>query len=190
MAPAGRRPGPRTSSEDILGAARRLFAAHGYRATTVRAIAAEAGVTPAMINHFYGGKRAVFVAAVRLPIDPAEIVAGALAGPRAEFPQRFVRMFVAAWSDPVTGPGLRSVLRSAMSDEEQAAAMRTFAGSVLLPRVAAGLGVPPDRVAVAISIMIGSAVARSLLGIEALAELTDDEVIARYVPAVRAALGL
>ena len=186
----GRRPGPGTTSEDILAAARRLFAERGYRATTVRAIASEAGVTPAMINHFYGGKRQVFVAAIRMPFDPAALLASLLDGPRAEFPDRFVRAFVTAWSDPTTGPALRTMLRSAMTDDEQGAALRAFAGGVMLPRVTAALGVPADRAATAMSIMIGCAVARSLIGIEALATLDDEDVIARYAPAVRTSLGL
>jgi AcrR family transcriptional regulator len=188
MAPAGRRPGPGTSSEDILTAARGLFARHGYQGTTVRAIASEAGVTPAMIHHFFGGKRQVFLAAVHMPIDPAEIFTALLDGPREEFPQRFVHTFIADWSNPATGPALSSVLRSAMTDDEQAAALRTFAGSVMLTRIAADLAVPPDRMAVALSIMLGAALTRSILGVEQLAALSDAEVVKLYVPAVRAAL--
>ena len=188
MARAGRRPGASTSSAEILAAARRLFAERGYRATTVRAIAAAAGVTPAMIHHFYGSKHQVFLAAIRMPLDPARVLAELLAGPRAEFPERFVRTFVAAWADPETGPALRSMVRSAISDDEHAAALRAFASGVLLPRVAAALEVTEDRMAAALSIMIGQAVARSILRVDQLAALADDEVVARYVPAVRAAL--
>ena len=46
----------------MLRAARTLFAERGYQATTVRAIAAAAGVTPAMIHHFFGSKQRVFLA--------------------------------------------------------------------------------------------------------------------------------
>jgi len=188
MARVGRRPGASTSSADILAAARRLFAERGYQATTVRAIAAAAGVTPAMIHHFYGSKRQVFLAAIRMPLDPVQVLGGMLDGPRAEFPERFVRTFVAAWTNPETGPALRSMVRSAISDEEHAAALRAFASSVLLPSGAAALELSQDRLAAALSIMIGQAVARSIIRIEQLAALSDDEVVARYVPAVRAAL--
>jgi AcrR family transcriptional regulator len=188
MAPAGRRPGTQTSSADILAAARRLFGERGYRDTTVRAIAAAAGVTPAMIHHFYGSKHQVFLAAIRMPLDPAEVLTHLLAGPRTEFPERLVRRFVAVWSDPGTGPAMRGVIRAAVSDEEHAAALRAFAGGVLIPRAAAALEVPPDHLAAAMSIMIGQAVGRSIIGIPQLAALSDEEVVERYVPAVRAAL--
>jgi AcrR family transcriptional regulator len=188
MARVGRRPGASTSSADILAAARGLFAERGYRAVTVRAIAEQAGVTPAMIHHFFGSKHEVFLAAIRMPIDPAEILARLLDGPRAGFPERFVRTFVAAWSDPATGPALRGMLRSALSDEEHAAALRGFAGAILLPRAAVALEVPADHLAAAMSIMIGQAVGRSMIGIDQLVALSDEEVVERYVPAVRAAL--
>jgi hypothetical protein len=81
------------------------------------------------------------------------------------------------------------MLRSAITDEEHAAALRTFASSVMIPHAAAGLGVPPERVATAVSIMLGQALARSMLGIDVLADLADEQVVAYYVPAVRAALG-
>ena len=188
MARVGRRPGASTSSADILAAARRLFAAHGYQATTVRAIAAAAGVTPAMIHHFYGSKRQVFLAAIRMPLDPVQVLAGLRTGPPEEFPERFVRTFVGAWADPETGPALRSMVRSAIADDEQAAALRAFASSELLAPTAAALRLPADRLAAALSIMIGQAVARSIIRIDQLVALSDEEVVARYVPAVRAAL--
>jgi AcrR family transcriptional regulator len=188
VARVGRRPGTTSTEQDVLDAARTLFASRGYRATTVRAIAAAAGVTPAMVHHFFGSKRSVFLASITMPLDPAQLLDGLLAGPREEFAERFVRTFIAAWADPSTGPALRSMLRSAISDEEHAAALRTFASTVVVPRAAAGLGVPPERVAAALSIMIGQAVARSVLGIDVLADLDDERVVACYVPAVQALL--
>jgi AcrR family transcriptional regulator len=185
----GRRPGPASSSDDVLDAARRLFAERGYRATTVRAIAAGAGVTPAMVHHFFGSKEQIFLAAIRMPLNPAELMEGLLAGPRAEFPQRLVHTFVGAWRSEVTGPPLRSMLRSAVTDEEHAAALRSFMQAVLLPRAAEGLGVPERNVAAAMSVMIGQAVVASLLEVEPLAAATDDELLAIYAPAVAAALG-
>jgi AcrR family transcriptional regulator len=186
----GRRPGPGSTSEDVLNAARTLFAERGYQATTVRAIAATAGVTPAMIHHFFGSKHQVFLAAIRMPIDPVRLVGDLTAGARRTFPRRFVTRFVTLWSAEPTGPALQTMLRTAIGDDEQAAAIRTFAESVLLPTAAAALDVSTERMAAALSVLIGMAVARHLIGIAPLAELSDEQVIERYVPAVRAALQL
>ncbi|MFC1707810.1 TetR/AcrR family transcriptional regulator [Planctomycetota bacterium] len=46
--------------ERILAAARTEFATHGLRASSVRSIGARAGVTAAMINYYFGGKRPLY----------------------------------------------------------------------------------------------------------------------------------
>jgi AcrR family transcriptional regulator len=184
----GRRPGPTTSDQDVLSAARALFAERGYQGTTVRAIAAAAGVTPAMVHHFFGSKHEVFLAAIRMPIDPARLLRELLAGPREQFAHRFVTTFVRTWGDPVTGPALQSMVRSALTDQTHAEAVRAFASTVMIPRAAAGLGVTPERVAAALSIMVGQAVARTMIGFDALADLPDDAVVALFVAPVHAVL--
>lgn len=50
--------------ERILAAARAEFAARGEDAASVRVIADKAGVTAAMINYYFGGKRALHAAVV------------------------------------------------------------------------------------------------------------------------------
>lgn len=52
MARTGRRPGQTETREAILAAARDLFGRNGYEGATIRAIAAEAGVNPALVHHF------------------------------------------------------------------------------------------------------------------------------------------
>ncbi len=190
MAPAGRRPGPSSTADDVLAAARELFAERGYQATTVRAIATAAGVTPAMIHHFFGSKEKVFLAAARIPVDPDTILSVLLAGPREEFPERLVTAFSAAWRDPQTGPALQSMVRAAIARPQEAAAVRVFAEQLMLPRAAAYLGLPQTQVAAAVAMLLGRAVAMFLLGVEPLASASDEELAAYYVPALRAALHL
>ena len=52
----------------ILAAARALLAARGYDATTIRAVAAEAGVDPAMVMRYYGSKDGLFAAATDIDL--------------------------------------------------------------------------------------------------------------------------
>src|SRR3954465_9496340 len=66
----GRRPVGSGTKAAIELAARRRFAALGYPRTTMRAIAADAGVDPRLITHFFGSKQALFVAVVDLPFEP------------------------------------------------------------------------------------------------------------------------
>ena len=55
--PTGRR-SDRTKAA-ILAAAREQFAAYGYERATIRAIAAAAGIDPAMVMRYFGNKEAV-----------------------------------------------------------------------------------------------------------------------------------
>jgi len=48
----------------VLDAGRAEFAKHGFPASSVRAIGERAGATPAMINYYFGGKRALYDAVV------------------------------------------------------------------------------------------------------------------------------
>ena len=47
----------------ILAAARERFAQDGYERATIRAIAADAAIDPAMVMRYYGNKEKLFAAA-------------------------------------------------------------------------------------------------------------------------------
>ena len=72
-AAAGRRPGNADTRGEIVEAAKRVFAAKGYDGASLRAVAREAGVDPALVHHYFDGKASLFVAAMALPFDPAEV---------------------------------------------------------------------------------------------------------------------
>ncbi|HUJ07993.1 MAG TPA: TetR family transcriptional regulator [Streptosporangiaceae bacterium] len=74
----GRRAGATRTREAILESARSLFAELGYQGATIRAIAAAAGVDPALVHHFYGTKEALFAAAMQIPVLPSEALTEAL----------------------------------------------------------------------------------------------------------------
>src|ERR687897_3533809 len=79
MARTGRRPGVSGTREAILDAARRAFAEQGYQRATIRGVAELAGVDPALVHHYFGTKQELFVAAVRLPVNPVEQLTTVLA---------------------------------------------------------------------------------------------------------------
>jgi AcrR family transcriptional regulator len=186
MARAGRRPGPTQTRSAILAAARAQFADRGYAGTTVRSVAAAAAVNPALIHHYFGSKDQLFLAALDVPINPAEVITQLLAaGPRAEFPERLVRRFLTAWRDPVPGQALQAMLRRAVSDEDSAALLRNLVEDVLLTRIAGVLGVPRLQVATAMSQLIGLALGATILRIEPLASASEDELVALIAPAIR-----
>lgn len=185
MARAGRRPGPTTTPEQILDAARTLFAERGYQGTSMRAVAGQAGVNAALVHHYFGTKEQLFITALRLPLNPAEVITAVLAaGPREEFARRLVAFFVHAWRDPDTGPSLQAVLRSAVSTEQGAVAVRNLVEDVLLARVAAAIGVSKLRVATAMSHLIGLMLGATIIGIEPLASASEDELVELVAPVI------
>jgi AcrR family transcriptional regulator len=60
----------------IETAARALFAEHGYNDTSVRAIAAAAGVDPALVIRHFGSKESLFLATVDSAAGVQEVIEG------------------------------------------------------------------------------------------------------------------
>ena len=63
----------RSSRDEILQAAVRLFAERGYAHVTIRQIAAEAGVSPALVMKLGGSKQEIYASATPrdlAPLDP------------------------------------------------------------------------------------------------------------------------
>ncbi len=69
----GRRPGNVDTRGEIIEAAKRVFAEKGYDGTSLRAVAREAGVDPALVHHYFDGKASLFVSAMALPFDPRQV---------------------------------------------------------------------------------------------------------------------
>lgn len=190
MASRGRRPGPSTTRDEILAAARRLFAQRGFQATTMRAIAAEAGVNAALVHHYYGNKEQLLVAAMNLPLNPAVVIEQLRdAGPREQIGERLVRFFVRTWRDPSTGQPLQALLRATAATDTSAATTRQFVENVMIPRVAELFDVPPLRVAGAFAQLIGFALAGTIIRAEPLASATEDDLVALLAPSVQRYLG-
>ncbi|MEX2504524.1 MAG: TetR family transcriptional regulator [Egicoccus sp.] len=183
----GRRPGNVDTREAILVAARGRFAAAGYRGASIRAIAGDAGVDPALVHHYFGTKRALFAAVLEVPADPAEVARRIVDAPRDEVGAAVVRTFLSVWGSPERRERLRVILASAATDPAVAAMVRDFAVDALLGPVAEGLDVdrPQVRATLAASQMIGFAFLGYVLRIESLESLDVEEVVALYGPTVQ-----
>lgn len=185
MAPAGRRPGQNETRDAILDAARRQFASQGYDGATVRSIAAEAEVNAALLHHFYGTKQKLFVAALDLPVNPADMVPVILAGPDGEIGERLVRVFLGIWAAPQSREPFLAMLRSAATNDQVATMFRQFIDKAVLSKVAEARGIPRIRVAAAAAQMIGMAMLRYIIGIPPLVEATDEEIVTLLAPVIQ-----
>lgn len=185
----GRRPGQPDTRGAILVAARRLFAAHGLQGASVRQIAAEAGVDPALVHHYFGTKDGLFRAALEIPIEPAVLLDEVFAEGVDRAPERLVRMFLRVWDDPHTGAAMASFLRTAVSTEESASMARQFFSGVVLKAAAARfVDLDPDevetRVSLVLSQMLGLVMARRIIRAEPLAGLPAEQLVALVTPTV------
>jgi AcrR family transcriptional regulator len=189
MTPAGRRPGPTTTSATILAAARELFARSGYQATTMRGVAERAGVNQALVRHFYGTKRQLFMAAIEFPAEPLrEIIATLAESSREHLGERMAGVFVRAWRDPSTSPQLQAVFRSAATTDEGSMMARRMAEDVVVPTVARMLRVEPARVAAALAQLLGFAFLSTIVRAEPLVGFDEQAAIALLAPTVQAYL--
>jgi AcrR family transcriptional regulator len=178
----GRRVGQPDTRAAILDAARALFAEKGLSQTSVRAVAGRAGVDPALVLHFFGSKAGLFDAALDVPLRP-ELLLPILQGPREELGQRLVRYYVTHLFEE-QGALVAALLRSAVSDAEAAARLRTSVEQGPLALVVQASGDPTIklRAEMAATMMLGLFLGRRIVGIEPLASASPEELIARYAP--------
>ena len=178
----GRRPGDSGTREAILAAARSSFGAHGFAGATIRGIARDAGVDPALVHRFYGSKASLFAATVELPADPAVLLPMLLADGPDGLGGRVVTTFLTLWDNtPGQGPML-ALLRSAAADEVAARTLRDFLTRVALGPLAkaAGGDRPELRASLVASQVMGLAMARYVVRIEPLAS-TPVDVLAQAI---------
>lgn len=182
----GRRPGqdkgPPATRAALLQAARRIFLAEGYEQSTVRAIAAEAGVDAALIAYFFGSKRGLFSAAMALEVDPATALRDLLPGPPDELAARILKRLLSVWDDPASGSPLRVLMVAAGTEERAAVMLREYLQREMLDPLAEHLAGTLDareanaRASRASLVLLGLIQARYVLAVEPLASAEPDEV--------------
>jgi AcrR family transcriptional regulator len=182
--PSGRRPGDSGTRAAIRAAASRQFAERGYDRTSLRSIAAEAGVDPALVSHFFGSKQKLFVAVVELPFDPSQVVPVFFGGDRDTVGVRVARFALGVLEDPRARQPMLGLVRAAASEPEAARMVRELMTREVFARIVETLGVDDAdvRASLAASQIIGLLMARHVIGIEPLASLPAEQVAAAVAP--------
>ncbi|UGS38671.1 TetR/AcrR family transcriptional regulator [Capillimicrobium parvum] len=180
----GRRPGKPQTREAILAAARRSFAERGYDGTTMRGVAAEAGVDVALGHYYFGSKRELFAAALELPVNPADAIAGLLAQGTDDLAERLLRLLLQVWDDPQTGGPLRAMLRSVDSQQEL---LRGFVEREIVARLATAIDGPGAelRATAAATQIIGLVLARYVVEVQPIASAGHEEIVALIAPSLQ-----
>lgn len=186
----GRRPGDQQTRAAIVAAARRRFGADGYAATTVRAVAAEAGVDPALVLYFFGSKDGLFAASVQWPWDPAVEIPKVIGRDRSGVGARLVRLLLTTWDAADGRNVVVTQLRAAMAQETAAAQLRTFLETEILGPLTIALRTdqPQLRASLVAAQLIGLGLSRHVLALEPLASMEREAVVAVVGPQVQRTL--
>jgi AcrR family transcriptional regulator len=174
------------SKQRILQTARALFREHGYGGTTVRAVAAEAGVDPAMVFYFFGTKQGLFGAAVEMSAQVPPAIESIFTDGLDGIGERVVRTLLENLDKSDRTP-LMMLTRSAPTHDRSEALLREFIDREITGRLAAMLGTPDAamRASMVNVQILGLAVARYIVRIEPIASATVDELVARFGPVVQ-----
>ena len=185
---SGRRPGNQDTKQSILDAARSVFAERGFDKASIRAIATEAKVDPALVHHYFGTKEKLFLASMNAPINPAELIPGALEGPRDQAGERLIRLVLNVWDSPA-GAAALGMFRSALSNEWTARLLREFVVTQVLRRAVAELGMKGEeastRAALVATQMAGLMTTRYVLKIEPVASAPSETLVKAIGPNVQ-----
>jgi len=189
----GRRAGDSGTRAAILASARAQFAAHGYNGATIRAIAAAAGVDPALVHHFYGTKERLFAAAMQLPFIPSEVITAALAEgarrPGESVGIHMVRSALALWESVELRSSFQGLLRSAVTSEQAATMLSEFVTQAILgPVSTVAAGRDPKETAFRTSLvgsqMLGLALTRYVLQLGPIAAASPEELAVAIGPTI------
>ena len=169
----------------ILVAARERFGADGYERATIRAIAADAAIDPAMVMRYYGSKDKLFAAAVEFDLRFPDY---ATTDPK-QVGWSLVRHFLERWEGD---EALVILLRSSATNGEAAQRMHEIFGTQIRPLVASF--VPPDESGVRAGLIatqiLGMALCRFVLRLPPVVEMTRDEIVEWLGPTIQRYLGL
>lgn len=185
----GRRPGERDTRADILVAARGLFATRGFDGTSVRAVAREAEVDPALVHHYFAGKASLFAEVVGVPPGFEDEIVAAVEGPREGAGERIVRTFLGVWDSPQGRARFQAMIGAVATHEGAARLLQDFVVRTVFVRIAANFadGEDVDELAVAAvgAQMVGLGMLRYVVRLPAMVEADPEDLVAVVGPAVQ-----
>lgn len=177
--------GPRSEGtrRAILDAARATFAARGYEQTTVRAVAARAGIDASMVMRYFGSKAGLFTAAVTMDLQVPDL----RSVPASRRGELLVRHFINRWEDSARDDELIVLLlRTAVTSETVAGQLQAVLSQLTTEPIAAlGDEQAAERGTLIAAQLLGLALCRYILRFEPLASLPADDVVAAVAPSVQ-----
>lgn len=186
--PRGRRPAGEDTRAEILAAAQEHFAAVGYSGASMRAVARDAGVDPALVRHYFGGKSELFAAVMTTrDISPARVADRIVEGGRDGLAVRLVTEVLTLWDAPGAPERFRIVFATMATSAAQLDVLREFLTLEVLGRIGTTMTGDdvPLRLNLVLSQMLGLLVSRYALRVSPLDTAPVDVVAARVAPALQ-----
>src|SRR5881396_2441533 len=165
----------------ILAAVRKHFAAYGYERTTIRAIAGEAGIDPALVMRYFGNKEKLFAAAAEFDLRLPDLTAV----PRGTVGAVLVGHFLDRWESE---DSLQALLRAAVSHQVAVARMRAIFATQVMPAVAPlckDRATAATRVGLVATQMLGMALCRYVLRLPPVVALDRAALIGWLAPTIQ-----
>jgi AcrR family transcriptional regulator len=174
--------------EAILEAATRRFAAQGYERAGVREIAADAGVTAALVNRYFGSKERLFAEVIERALDMGNL----LEGRRGDLADHLARLMVYGREDSLDRvyTPLLLLLRSA-AEPGAVKLFRRDLNRTELPLLAEQIGGDdaPVRAVMVMAQLTGFAIMYHVLRPKAFADARGEELVALLSGTLAACVG-
>ncbi|MEI6665595.1 MAG: TetR family transcriptional regulator [Chloroflexota bacterium] len=174
------------SRADILEAARELFAAKGFKATTTRQVAERAGVDAALIHHFFGSKLELFKAAINIEQMAAALASELAASSGADAAEGLVRLYLERLF-PAQASSLAAVLRTALGSPDEVPQLREMLHGTIV--AVASRAIQGEDAALRAELigsqMMGLLLMRHVVGVEPVASASIDDLVRLLVPPLR-----
>lgn len=183
----GRPAGPSDRRERILASARELFSRNGIDKTSIRAIAADAGVDAALVHHYFGTKTQLFAAAIHIPIDPMTVIGKLKEVPVEQIGHTLPSILLPLWDSEI-GKGFVATLRSILAGND-VSLVRSFLQEIIIGEIGPRVDNPPGssrvRIQFVASQLVGVAMARYILELDPFATLPADQIAETIAPTLQ-----
>lgn len=173
----------RRTEATIFDAARAQFAEVGFERTTIRSVAAAAGVDPALVMQYFGSKDGLFAAVGREQKQHRRL----LDASRGATPQAALDDLFDDLEDPVSRDAVLALMRNCLTHDQAAKVLRDDVMCHIQEAVASRIDTPDARLRAALlgATMIGLTIARYMLEIPDLAEASREDVERLMLPVLQ-----
>ena len=162
----------------IMAAAKKIFGRDGFDVATIRAIAAEADINPAMVMRYFGSKELLFAAVTTLKIDRSYLARV----PKGKIGETIIRDGLDRWDDPQWGDNVIAMVRTSMNNP---AAREKFNNGYMESLAALqealleyhGIKLPKESVAMIATQALGVLIARYVLRLEPMVKIPRETLI-------------